>query len=106
MVPDYTDFVKFSGDILNLICKMWKISELIGKNILKRLYQSEGIIHFNLPAKVRRVPHANDEGVLTPEKGSKQLAAAFSKPPMPPLLGPFFIFSILEMSLHTDRKNE
>lgn len=90
--------------------------EFISKNIFKKLYSRkyEVPIHFYYPAKrhvkttaksLGKRPQLNDQNVLTSDKENK-LAAAFSKPPMPPLFGPFFILSILEMAIRTDKKKE
>nr|ABK22723.1 unknown [Picea sitchensis] len=97
---------------------MWITAELLCKNILKKFYprKAEWLIQQNQPTKVYfkpsskyhgKEPRVNgEEDIISNKESQAQLAAAFSKPPMPPLFGPFFVFSILEMLLHTEKKNE
>jgi len=97
---------------------MWITAEFLCKNILKKFYprNAEWLIQQNQPTKGYfkpsskyhvKEPHVNGKEASISEKESTgQLAVAFSKPPMPPLFGPLFVFSILEMLLHTEKKNE
>lgn len=90
---------------------MWITAELLSKNILKKFYpkKAEWLIRQNQPTKVyhEKEPQMNGKETIISQKESPgQLAAAFSKPPLPPLFGPLFVLSMLEMLLHTEKKNE
>lgn len=97
---------------------MWITAELLSKNILKKFYpkKAEWLIRQNQPTKVyvkpslkyhEKEPRMNGKETIISQKESPgQLAAAFSKPPLPPLFGPLFVLSMLEMLLHTEKKNE
>lgn len=96
---------------------MWTTAEPLCKNILKKFYprKAEWLtqqyqqtkVHFKPSSNHHgKNPHVNEEEAIISKESRSQLAAAFSKPPMPPLLGPFFVFSILEMLLDTEKKNE
>ncbi|XP_043717130.1 uncharacterized protein LOC122665125 [Telopea speciosissima] len=67
------------------------------RNILKQMYPIRGTWVSTSVSKKQKNDLGDGERPTMNDKAEPELIVAFNKPPLPPVLGPFIVLSLLEM---------